>query len=266
MRAFALLLLCTSFAAPAAWAADVTLPPDAAALVNGQALSRGMLDELARARAAGGAPPEMQERRRMLDDLIDMELLSQRAKSSGVAARPQTRAELELAHKTLLGQRLLQQMAIEMTIPDADLQERYRTLPLDVQIDASHILVKEEKLARDLIAQLERGASFATLARKHTIDTETAPRGGALGAMSVSQLVPPFAAAAQALKPGQYTRVPVQTEFGWHVIRLGSVQTQPKPPYEQVKAEMRKQIAGERLQAQLAQWRKDAKLTVLKAP
>lgn len=266
MRAFALLLICSSFTAPAAWAVDAAMPPDAAALVNGQPVSRAMLDELARARAAGGAPPEMQERRRMLDDLVDMELLSQRAKSSGVAARPQTRAELELAHKTLLGQRLLQQMAAEMPIAEADIQERYRTLQVDVQVDASHILVKDEKTARDLIAQLDRGASFAALARKHTLDTETVPRGGALGGMSVSQLVPPFAAAAQALKPGQYTRQPVQTEFGWHVIRLTSIRTQPKPPYEQVKAEMRKQIATERVQAQLAQWRKEAKLTVLQAP
>lgn len=266
MRAFALLLTCASLAAPAAFATDKSLPPGAVAWVNGQPLTRAMLDELARARAAGGAPPEMQDRRRMLDDLVDMELLAQRATASGVAARPQTRAEVELAHKTLLGQRLLQQLAAEMPIDEADVQARYRTLPLDVQIDASHILVKEEKLARDLIAQLERGASFAALARKHTLDTETAARGGTLSTMSISQLAPPFAAAAQALRPGQYTRAPVQTEFGWHVIRLTSLQTQPKPAYERVKAELRKQIAGERLQAQLAQWRKDAKLTVLKAP
>jgi peptidyl-prolyl cis-trans isomerase C len=175
-----------------------------------------------------------------------MEVLIQRAQASGVAARAQTRAELELAHKTLLGQRLLQQLAAEMQIDEADVQARYRTLPLDVQIDTSHILVKEERVARDLIAQLERGASFAALARKHTLDTETASRGGALGTLSVSQLAPAFAAAAQSLRPGQYTREPVQTEFGWHVIRLASLQTQPKPAYERVKAELRKQVAQER--------------------
>lgn len=266
MRPVALLLLCSSLVTTTVIAADAALPPGAVATVNGQPVSRAMLDELARARAASGSPPEMQDRRRMLDDLVDMELLAQRAKATGVAARPQTRAELELAHKTLLGQRLMQQLAAEMPIDEAELQARYRTLPLDVQIDASHILVKEEKLARDLIAQLERGASFAALAHKHTLDTETAARGGALSTMSISELAPAFAAAAQALKPGQTTREPVQTEFGWHVIRLNSLQTQPKPAYERVKAELRKLIAGERLQAQLAQWRKEAKLTVLQAP
>ncbi len=266
MRACALLFLVTSLAAPTVWAADPFLPTGAVATVNGQPISRAMLDELGRSRAANGAPPEMQDRRRMLDDLVDMEVLAQRAKASGVAAKPQTRAEAELAHKTLLGQRLFQQLEADMQIDEAAVLERYRTLPLDVQIDASHILVKDEKLARDLIAQLERGASFAALARKHTIDTETAARGGALGGLSISELTPPFAAAAQALRPGQYTRTPVQTEFGWHVIRLTSMQTQPRPAYESVKAELRKQIAGERLQAQLAQWRKDAKLKVLQAP
>lgn len=259
----ALLLLSASLAA---LAGDSTLPNGAVAVVNGQPLSRGLLDELARARSAGNAPPEMQERRRMLDDLVDMEILSQRAKAGGVATRPQTRAELELAHKTLLGQRLLQQMANEMTIPDAELKSRYDKLPMDVQINASHILVKDEATARDLIAQLKRGASFAALARRHTLDTETIPRGGELGGLSASQLVPAFAAAAQALKPGQVTPEPVKTEFGWHVIRLRSLQTEPKPAFDAVKGELRKQIAGERLQAQLVQWRKEAKLTMLPAP
>ncbi|MCR5883593.1 peptidylprolyl isomerase [Rhizobacter sp. J219] len=266
MRAFAFLLICSGLATTPVIAADATLPAGAVATVNGQPVSRAMLDELARSRAASGLPPEMQDRRRMLDDLVDMELLAQRAKATGVAARPQTRAELELAHKTLLGQRLMQQLIAEMPVDEAELQARYRTLPLDVQIDASHILVKEEKLARDLIAQLERGASFAALARKHTLDTETAARGGALNPVLVSELAPAFAAAAQALKPGQYTREPVQTEFGWHVIRLTALHTQPKPTYERLKDELRKLIAGERLQAQLAQWRKEAKLTVLQAP
>lgn len=261
--AFALASLCLCLAVHAA---DGTLPPGAVAVVNGQPLSRGLLDSLARARQAANAPPDLQDRRRLLDDLVDMEVLSQRAHVMGVASRPQTRAELEIAHKTLLGQRLLQQLADEMQIDDAELRARHDALPVEVVIDASHILVKDEATARRLIAQLERGASFAALARQHTLDTETVPRGGALGAMPASQLVAPFAAAAQALKPGQTSREPVRTEFGWHVIRLHALQSQPKPAFDAVKSELRKQVATERLQAELARWRKAAKLTVLQAP
>lgn len=253
-------------ASPAGHAAEPGLPAGTIAVVNGQPLSRGLIDELARARQAGGAPPEMLERRRMLDDLVNMELSSQRAQASGVAARPQTRAELELADKTLLGQRLLQQMAAEMKIDDAELQARYRTLVANVEIDANHILVKDEAAARELIAQLQRGASFTALARKHSLDAETRERGGALGFLSADAVVKPFAAAARALKPGQITTEPMQTEFGWHVIRLNATRTGPLPPFEAAKAGLRSDIAAERLQAQLAQWRKEAKLSVLQAP
>ncbi|MGY4827937.1 peptidylprolyl isomerase [Sphaerotilaceae bacterium SBD11-9] len=267
---FALRCLCACLGGmlmhQAAGSAEAALPAGTVAVVNGQTLSRGLLDELARARQAGGAPPEMQERRRMLDDLVNMELLSQRAKASGLAARPQTRAELELSDKTLLGQRLLQQMAAQMQIDETELQARYRALPPNVQIDASHILVKDEATARDLIAQLGRGASFGALARKHSQDPESRDRGGMLGPLPAAELVPPFAAAAQALKPGQVTQTPVQTEFGWHVIRLSSVRTLPPAPYEKIKAGLRNEITTERLRAQLAQWRKEAKLTPLQAP
>ncbi|HET7793012.1 MAG TPA: peptidylprolyl isomerase [Rhizobacter sp.] len=249
-----------------ACSAEPTLPAGTVAVVNGQLLSRHLLDELARARQTGGAPPEMQERGRLLDDLVNMELLSQRAKAHGVAARPQTRAELELSDKTLLGQRLLQQMAAEMQIDEAELQARYRALPPNVQIDASHILVKDEATARDLIAQLGRGASFSALARKHSQDPESRERGGALGPLPAGELVPAFAAAARALKPGQVAPVPVQTEFGWHVIRLASLRTQPLPPYEKLKPGLRDTITTERLRAQLAEWRRSAKVTPLQAP
>jgi len=68
------------------------------------------------------------------------------------------------------------------------------------------------------------------------------------------------------LKPGQYTLETVKTEFGWHVIRLSSLRTLPPPPFEKVKSGLRSEIATERLQAQLVQWRKEAKLTMLPAP
>jgi peptidyl-prolyl cis-trans isomerase C len=262
----ALCCLCACVASLASNAVEPGLTAGTLAMVNGLPLSLGLLDELARARQTGGAPPELLERRRMLDDLVNMEVLSQRAQATGIAARPQVRAELELADKTLLGQRLQQQMVTEMKIDEAELQARYRALPANVQIDASHILVRDEALARNLIAQLQRGASFAELARKHSQDAESRQRGGALGPMPMDEMVPTLAAAAQTLKPGQYTREPVKTGFGWHVIQLNALRTLPPPPFEKLKAGLRNEIATERLQAQIVQWRKEAKLTMLQAP
>ncbi|MBL0730244.1 peptidylprolyl isomerase [Piscinibacter sp. HJYY11] len=243
-------------------AAEPALPPGAVALVNGQPVSRALLDELARARNARSP----QDRARLLDDLVNAEIASQRAQASGVAARPQVRAEVELARKTLLGQQLLRRMVAEMQIDDSTLQARYRQLQPELQIDSDHILVKDETEARHLIAQLQRGAKFASLARKHSIDVETRDRGGALGALPATELAAPYAKAAQALQPGQVAKEPVNTEFGWHVIRLNAQRTIEKQPFEALKAALHTEIATERLQAQLTQWKKEAKLTVLKAP
>lgn len=242
------------------------LAPDTAATVNGQPIPRAWLDELARARQVQGTPTETQSRRQILDDLVMAELLVQRARQSGIAARPEVRAGQALAHKMLLGQRLLQHLSDQMQIDEGTLLARYRAEPPQREIDASHIVVADEATARDVLAQLRRGTSFTALARQHSIDEGTRERDGALGPMSAEELTEPFARAALALKPGQTTTAPVQTEFGWHVIRLHKLRTHPKPDFESVKASLRQQIVAERLQAQLDQWKKDAKLTVVQAP
>lgn len=250
--------------------ATVQAPPVGASsvlvTVNGQALGQPLLDELARARGAAAAPTAAAERERLIDELVTMELMAQRARSTGVAARPGTRAELELARKTLLGQRLLERLSTEMPVDDATLQERYRALPGDEEIDASHILLADESTARDVISQLQRGASFAALARRHSLDTGSRARGGALGRAPSSEFSPPFAAAARALRPGRHTTEPVRTEFGWHVIRLKASRPLQRPTFETLRASLRAQVVSERLQAQLDQWRKEAKLSVLPTP
>lgn len=260
-------LLCGSLLlAAAAVAADGALPPGAVAMVNGQAISRSLLDELARARNVPGTPTERQTRQQLLDDLVNLEIVNQRAQASGVAARPQTRAEVDLAYKTLLGQHLLRRMSDEMQIDEAALQARYRDMPARELIEASHIVVADEATARHVLAALRRGERFEDLARRHSLDAGTRERGGALGSVAADELSSQFVAAARGLKPGQTTSEPVRTEFGWHVIRLASRRTEAQPGYDAVRATLRQQIVAERLQAQLTQWKKAVKLTVWQAP
>lgn len=166
----------------------------------------------------------------------------------------------------MLGQRLLQQLAAEMKVTDEEIQAHYRTLEPEVSVEANHILLADEMSARKVIGQLEGGATFAALARKLSTDTETRDKGGQLDDMNTSELAVPFAQAATALKPGNFTHQPVRTDHGWHVIQLRSMRTLEKPPFESLRASLRTQIVNERLQAQIAQWRRQAKLSVLQAP
>ena len=95
------------------------------------------------------------------------------------------------------------------------------------QVEAEHILVGTQDLANEIHAQVTGGADFGQIARASSTDTATAPTGGKLGWITQGQMDPTFAAAAFALQPGEISE-PVQTSFGWHVIRI--LNRQPDRP------------------------------------
>ena len=128
----------------------------------------------------------------------------------------------------------------------------------DIQdVKARHILVKEESKAKDLIKQIEGGASFEELAKANSTDG-TAQNGGDLGYFAKTDVVPAFGEAAFALNIGEFTRKPVKTDFGYHVIKVEEKRKRPPASYDDIKpyleTQVRRQILDETIQA----WRKDA--------
>ena len=259
--ALALVCVCTAHVL----AADTALPAGVVATVNSQPVQRIVLDLLAKARQ-GDEADAPQDRNALLNDLVMTELLSQRAKASGLAERVDTQAELDLAYKSLLGQRLLEQMAAEVTLSDETLRARYDAIEPEVEITASHILLADEAAAKQVIKELEAGAAFAAIARKRSADEYTRDKGGRLGSVKGGDLESAFVAAARSLKPGGITSAPVQTAHGWHVVQLHSMRTLEKASFDVMKPALRSQLVGERVQAQVAQWRKEARLEILQAP
>jgi peptidyl-prolyl cis-trans isomerase C len=259
--ALALVCACTAHVL----AADTALPAGVVATVNGQPVQRIVLDLLAKARQ-GDEPGAPQDRTALLNDLVMMELLSQRAQTTGLAARVDTQAELELAHKSMLGQRLLEQMAAEVSLSNETLRARYEAIEPEVEITASHILLADEAAATQVIKELEAGAAFAATARKRSADEYTRDKGGRLGSVKGGDLEPAFVAAARTLKPGAITSVPVHTAHGWHVVQLHSMRSLEKASFDAMKPALRSQLVAEQVQAQVVQWRKEARLEILQAP
>ncbi|WP_456413827.1 peptidylprolyl isomerase [Oceanithermus profundus] len=111
------------------------------------------------------------------------------------------------------------------------------------QICTAHILVPSREEAEDVIARLKGGADFAELAREVSQDPGSAPRGGDLGCVALGRFVPEFERAALALQPGQVSE-PVQTQFGWHVIRMNDRRPARVLPYEEVRGQIRAKIEG----------------------
>ncbi len=129
-------------------------------------------------------------------------------------------------------------------------------------MDARHILVKTQAQAEDIIKQLNKGADFAKLAVKDSIDPG-AKNGGELGWFSQTEMVPAFANAAFALKPGQYTKTPVQTQFGWHVILCEGKRTAPTPVLDDtLKQQISQSLADAAIKATIADARSKVKIVV----
>ncbi|MBE7636549.1 peptidylprolyl isomerase [Sneathiella sp. P13V-1] len=112
------------------------------------------------------------------------------------------------------------------------------------EIRARHILVEKEEEARDVVAKLDAGEDFVELAKTTSVGP-SGPQGGDLGFFGEGQMVKPFSDAAFAMEPGTYTKEPVKTQFGWHVIKLEERRNTQPPALEQVRGELENQISNE---------------------
>lgn len=195
------------------------------------------------------------EREVVLDEMINRVLLVNSAVANKVDQELDVYLQLKRQRESVLARAMLRRHLRDHPVTDEEVQKRYEELAAKAdrnEYRARHILVETEAEARALLERLRKGANFANLAREHSIDTGTGRRGGELGDwFSQDQVVPEFYAAVHSLKPGELAREPVQSEFGWHVIRLDGVRPRTLPDFEQSKANVRQLIQQERVEALL---------------
>jgi len=147
---------------------------------------------------------------------------------------------------------------------EAKLQEAYEAYVKEYkgedEVRASHILVKTEQEAKEIIAQLDKGADFAKLAKEKSTDPSKEKNSGDLGFFTKEQMVKEFAEAAFALKKGETTKAPVKTQFGWHVIRVTDRRTGAAPKFDEVKEQLRQKLAETIAQEEIAKLKGAAKI------
>jgi peptidyl-prolyl cis-trans isomerase C len=203
----------------------------------------------------------------IVNQLIDRQALLVAAKSEKLQNNPQVAAAMEQAADEKLENAYVQEK-VAPQITDATVAAAYKAeytgKPGPEQVQARHILVKTEAQAKSIIEQLNHGASFAKLAQKDSIDPGAA-NGGELGWFAQNQMVPAFANAAFALKPGQYTKTPVQSQFGWHVILCEGRRTQPTPSLADVKDQISQDLAQQAIKTTLADARSKVTIQVFNA-
>jgi peptidyl-prolyl cis-trans isomerase C len=254
--------------APAAGAPSAPQADPVIATVNGQPIH--MSDVQA---AAQDLPAQMQQLPPqqlfplLVNQLIDRKALLVAAKSQNLQNNPQVAAAMEEAADEKLENAYIQE-AVAPQVSDAAIAAAYKAQyagkPGPEQVDARHILVKTQAEAQAIIEQLNHGANFAKLAQKDSIDPGAA-NGGELGWFSQNEMVPAFSNAAFALKPGQYTKTPVQSQFGWHVILCEGKRTAPTPSLADVKDQISQALADQAIKATLADARSKVTIQVMNA-
>jgi peptidyl-prolyl cis-trans isomerase C len=173
------------------------------------------------------------------------------ARRAGLAEDPEVRLAVRRAEEQALTQAMLHR-EVDPRVTEAAVRARWErdnaaTAP-EEEVHARHILVTTEAVAREVLAELARGADFAAVARRRSSDG-VAQQGGDLGWFKRGDMVPEFANAAFALTVGQYTREPVRTAFGWHIIKLEERRRAPAQSFEEVRAALHDRMVQEEVTA-----------------
>jgi len=208
--------------------------------------------------------PPTQWRSILLDVLVDMELFAQAARKDGLDQSDDVKRQMDFLTLKVLRNAYLADK-IDGAISDDDLKAAYEKKYADFEgeeISARHILVKEQAEAEAIIKQLEDGADFAELAKEKSTGP-SGPNGGDLGYFSKGQMVPEFEMAAFTLDKGIFSKEPVQTQFGWHVIKVEDRRPQEKPKLDQVAAELRQGLIRARYEAVMEELKAETPVEIL---
>ncbi|AQX30295.1 peptidylprolyl isomerase [Bartonella schoenbuchensis] len=227
-------------------------PSHVMAIINGKSITAGELDELALEINPNLARLSDEQRRiTVLKAYLDMQAFAKAAIEKGIDKTEVYDKRMAIMRDNVLQQLYFKQMVVDK-IQDADLQALYdkevAALPKEDEVKARHILVKTKEAAEAIIKRLKKGESFEEIAKKDSTDG-SASVGGDLGYFSYGQMVKPFEDAAFSLKVGEYTKKPVESPFGWHIIKVEDRRPKQPPAFDDVKEVLRTQIMKDRYHA-----------------
>ena len=192
--------------------------------------------------------PADQRKAAILNALIDIKLLAAAALEEGLQENESFKARMSYHRSRWLHNELFGEKALK-TITDEELKARYeaeiKSFPEEIEVRARHILVDDEATANEIIAALDGGADFIELAKEKSTGP-SGPNGGDLGYFGRGRMVPEFEAAAFALKKGEYTKVAVKSQFGWHIIFKEDERTSQPPAFDEVREQVRQTVARDK--------------------
>ncbi len=225
------------------------------ATVNGEPITKDDIAQVMGPQANKFDTLDKNMQKRIIDTVIERKLLIQNASKSGLENSDSYKKKLETIKKELLLTTWMENEAkkIEANIKDSDLKEFYnnnkKNFKVPAQLKARHILVKSEDEAKAIIKELESAkdvnAKFIELAKSKSIGP-SGKNGGELGWFPLERMVPEFSNAANKLKKGEFTKTPVKTQFGYHVILLEDRKPAGEKSFDEVKSQIKSILSRKR--------------------
>src|ERR1700738_5125493 len=241
--------------APAASAKPATPP---VAVGDGTPISRDAYDDYLKGLLRGKPTADVtaDEKNQVLDQMINMQLIAAQAEKEGVEKDADVAQRIALVRTQILADAAAQKYVKSNEPSDQDLHAAYDAATDKTEYHASHILVPTKEKADQLIKKIKSGAKFEDVAKSDSTDNSKA-NGGDLGWFTTARMVKPFGDAVQVLKKGEITTDPVQTQYGWHIIKLEDTRD---APFDQMKGQLTNGIMQKKFQEYIDGLKKTAKI------
>ena len=210
-------------------------------------------------------PDKDKEKKVVLDEMVNRVLLVQNAVKSKVDEEADVYFQIKRQRENVLARAMVRKFLKDTPITDDDVKARY-TQEIEkthkTEYRARHILTETEAEARDIVTQLNKGASFTELAKKKSIDVRSGKEGGDLGWFNQGAMVPEFFDAVVALKKGETAKEPVKSDFGWHIIKVEDSRPLKIPPFDQIKPNIRQLVQQEKIDAMVKDLKDKSKVKI----
>lgn len=192
-----------------------------------------------------GQMPEDARLSVIVNALIELRIVSEAAREAGVTDQDAYKRQMAFFDAQTLRSLFIEQR-VAAAVTDEAVRAAYdrqiASIPSVPERRLRHILVASDAEAREIIAALSLGQSFAELAQAHSLDAVSKAKGGDLGFVPEGQIMPEIDAAVSGLEPGEFTRDPVETAFGFHVVLLEEARDRPAPAFEAVAPQLRQSL------------------------
>jgi peptidyl-prolyl cis-trans isomerase C len=243
---------------------------DPIVVVNDETITHQDYENYVKARLKQTGDNENPDKKILVEELIQRELLRQAALRELLYKQPEFIQKLEYMRNNLLIAMAMHHYLESHPIGDALLKEEYKRqltyFKGSKEYKVRHILMETEAEAKAIIAALEKGKSFAKLATEKSLDKSSAKNNGELGWIVKSTVVPSFGIAVEALEKSKYTTTPVKSRYGWHVIQLDDIRKLSPPSFESVKERIKTLLQERQIQKYVAELREQAKVEVFNKP